>query len=86
VLLVLVLPPETGPPPPTVPSVTVMGATPGGSTMLVDGGMMLCTGVMTPVVGSSGWMVTGQKGIELMVNGCILMTVVIVTVELPLSE
>lgn len=70
----------------TVPSVIPMGASPGGRTIVVEGGMMLCTGEITPVLGSLGSIVTGQKGMELMTKGLMLIVVVTVTVTVPLSE
>lgn len=54
--------------------------------MLVDGGVMLCTGKITPVSGSSELMVTGQKSISDTVKGARLMIVVIVMVTEPLDE
>ena len=47
--------------------------------MIVDGGIMLCSGVIVPAVGSLGRIVTGQKSISVVVTAGIVMIVVFVT-------
>ena len=67
-------------------SPTVIWAVPEDTVMTVDGGVMLGMGVMTPLSGTSGPIVTGQNPMLVTTKGARLMRVVKVVVTVPLEE
>lgn len=58
----------------------------GGSVIWTGEGFTLCKGLMTAVVGSPGWTVTGHQSIAVVVMASMAMVVVMVRIAPPASE